>query len=95
MEKAIYNWYKKISPIDKRLEFQQVHEYPLSGTPPVMTHIFRNDKQETIIACKGAPEGILRQSTLTEAEQDEIGLQVKQYAQQGFRVLGVGKATWG
>jgi len=91
MEKAIHRCYEETSVTDKRRQFQQVHEYPLSGHPPIMTHIFKNDQQQTTIACKGAPEGILKQSALTRAKQQEVALQAKLYARQGFRVLGVGK----
>lgn len=94
MEKAIHSWYKSTTAIDRRSEFQQVYEYPLDGHPPIMTHIFQNDFKQTIIACKGAPEGILKQSTLDTAERDGIYLQAKQYAELGFRVLGVGKGIW-
>jgi Ca2+-transporting ATPase len=94
MEKAIHSSYEKIFSVDKRGEFQQVHEYPLSGNPPIMTHIFQNENQETIIAGKGAPEGILKQSTLPESEKQTIGEHAKSYAAKGFRVLGVGKGIW-
>ncbi len=33
--------------------FRQVHEYPIGGKPPMMTHIFQNETGETIIAAKG------------------------------------------
>ena len=44
MEKAIHHLYEKITANDKRLQFTQVHEYPISGKPPMMTHIFKDDK---------------------------------------------------
>lgn len=94
MEKVIHSYYEKTTAADRRNEFKQVHEYPLSGHPPIMTHIFQNDQGQTIIACKGAPEAILKQSTLVAADREEIYLQAKQYAGRGFRVLGVGKGLW-
>jgi P-type Ca2+ transporter type 2C len=94
MEKAIHVAYEKVYDNDQRIYFKQVHEYPLSGRPPLMTHVFENLSGETIIACKGAPEAILRQCKLTETEVKEIALQAKFYAEQGYRVLGVGKAEW-
>lgn len=94
MEKAIHCCYENATTTDRRKLFQQVHEYPLGGHPPVMTHIFKNDQQETIIACKGAPEGILERTALGITERQEIYLQAKQCADVGFRVLGVGQGIW-
>jgi Ca2+-transporting ATPase len=42
MEKAIHSLYKSTNQIDRRKDFQQIHEYPLSGKPPIMTHIFKS-----------------------------------------------------
>jgi Ca2+-transporting ATPase len=94
MEKAIHGYYEKTAITDQRGQFKQVHGYPLSGHPPVMTHIFKNNLNETIIACKGAPEGVLKQSNLPASDQKQIASQIQLYAAQGFRVLGVGKGIW-
>lgn len=94
MEKAIHALYEKTAAADKRPAFQQIHEYPVSGQPPMMTHIFRNEKGETVIAAKGAPEAILVQSNLPDATLKIVEAQILAYAKQGFRVLGIGKATW-
>lgn len=94
MEQAIYTLYDKISTVNKRNQFTQVHEYPISGKPPMMTHIFTDKNNTVIIACKGAPEGILRQSNLSEKEIMQIEEQSLSFAKQGYRVLGVGKSTW-
>lgn len=94
MEKAIHNLYTKSSAVDKRLLFKQVHEYPISGKPPMMTHIFKNDSGEIFIAVKGAPEGILRQCKLSVAELHMLEKQSIVYAKEGYRVLGVGKGKW-
>jgi Ca2+-transporting ATPase len=94
MEKAIHQLYKKNTAIDKRLEFQQVHEYPIGGSPPMMTHIFKNDSGEIIIAAKGASEALLRNSNLSSADLQYLEEQTLFYAKSGYRVLGVGKSTW-
>lgn len=94
MEKAIHHLYEKIAVTDKRSQYRQVHEYPIGGKPPMMTHIFQNGNEEIIIAAKGAPEAILRQSNLSAAEAKKAEEQVQTYAKQGYRVLGVGKANW-
>jgi len=94
MEKAIHAVYKNVATVDKRSQYKQVHEYPIGGKPPMMTHIFKNENDETIIAAKGAPEAILRNANLSIAEIKHIEEQSLQYAKQGYRVLGVGKGIW-
>lgn len=94
MEKAIHALYGQHCINDLRTSYKQVHEYPIGGQPPFMTHIFQNESGETIIAAKGAPEAIWNQSGLPDAERRKIEEQSKLYAQQGFRVLGVGKGLW-
>ena len=94
MEQAIHKLYQKNASTDKRLVFQQVHEYPIGGRPPMMTHIFKDDIGTIVIAAKGAPEAILRQSNLSIAELKHIEEQSLEYAKKGFRVLGVGKGEW-
>ena len=42
MELAIQREYKKLSKQDKRSHYTLVYEYPLSGTPPMMTHIYKD-----------------------------------------------------
>lgn len=94
MEKAIHTLYEKNSSTDKRPLFNQVHEYPVGGKPPMMTHIFKNADNETIIAAKGAPEAIMRQSNLSIAALHAFEKQAMEYAKLGYRVLGVGKSSW-
>lgn len=94
MEKAIHALYESTTAIDKRTAFEQIHEYPIGGKPPMMTHIFKSEKGEIIIAAKGGPEGILRQSNLSVSALKHIEEQSLAYAKKGFRVLGVGKGLW-
>jgi len=94
MEKAIHNLYQQITEEDKRPRYQQVHEYPISGKPPMMTHIFKNSLSEFIIAAKGGPEALLNKSGMSKEEIENIQQQLQLYAKEGFRVLGVGKGCW-
>jgi len=94
MEKAIHELYGKTASADRREQFKQIHEYPIAGKPPKMTHVFSNEKGETIIAVKGGPEGILRQTKLSIKELKQVEEQSHAYAKSGFRVLGVGKGIW-
>lgn len=94
MEKAIHGLYEKVAADDKRKIFIQVHEYPIGGKPPKMTHIFKNDNGEVIIAAKGAVEGIIKQSKLSLVDIQLIEEESANYARKGYRVLAVGKSSW-
>ena len=94
MEKALHNTYQQTTKTDERSCFKMIHEYPLSGKPPMMTHIFESDNGERIIAAKGAPEAILAVSILSENQKNAVRQQIKTFGKQGFRVLGVAKSTF-
>lgn len=91
MEKSIHQAYASTTPHDERPNYRLTHEYPLSGKPPIMTHVFSN-KRRHIIACKGSVEGILLQTELTDEQKKVIEAQTIAFASLGFRVLGVGVA---
>ena len=92
MEKTIHDLYADITLKDQRGEFEMIHEYPLGGTPPMMTHIFENRKKEKIIATKGAPEAIINASKLTAQQKKDIETTIEQFARKGYRILAVGIA---
>jgi Ca2+-transporting ATPase len=94
MEKAIHELYGNSNTTDQRPLYEQIHEYPIGGKPPMMTHIFRNKNGDTVIAAKGAPEAIFRQSNLSESDKLSYEKQAVDYAKEGYRVLGVGKSNW-
>lgn len=94
MEKALHETYHQLNVKNEQENFKMIHEYPLSGKPPLMTHIFENKKGVRIIAAKGAPEAILKQSNLSETELEKIQTALKLMTNEGFRVLGVGEATF-
>ncbi len=91
MEIAIHKTYEENISVDRRAEFRMIHEYPLDGKPPMMTHIFSNKNGERIIAVKGAPEAILQTSNLNEDQKAKVNDQLETFAKAGLRVLGVGK----
>jgi len=90
MEIALHEGYSKLEIKDERPDFKLVHEYPLGGKPPMMTHIFKNQKGTRIIAAKGAPEALIACSNLSTAEIQQINNAIESMSKQGFRVLGVG-----
>ena len=92
MEKTLHKVYEETQKEDKRQAFSMIHEYPLEGKPPMMTHLFENENNERIIAAKGAPEAILAVSNLSEGEKDKLRQRIKDLGKQGYRLLGVAKA---
>lgn len=90
MEQSLHNFYEKIVGIDERPNFKMVHEYPLGGKPPMMTHIFENAEGNRIIAAKGAPEAMMAVSNLTDVEKKNLKQKITFLAAEGYRVLGVG-----
>ncbi|WP_436487068.1 cation-translocating P-type ATPase [Chitinophaga sp. ARDCPP14] len=89
MEKTLHRLYEEMTPLDERTNYTMVHEYPLEGKPPMMTHIFENAAGKRLVAAKGAPEAILQVSNLPEKEKQMILDQVNILAAKGYRVLGV------
>jgi P-type Ca2+ transporter type 2C len=89
MELALHQAYKDIVQNDERINYRLIHEYPLGGKPPMMTHIFENDKGNRIVAAKGAPEALMNVSNLTETEKRQINEGIQLFATEGYRVLGV------
>ncbi len=94
MEIALHEAYEKLEITDERPNYQLVHEYPLSGKPPMMTHIFENGKGNRIIAAKGAPEAIMACSKLSDAQTKQIQVAITTMTQEGYRVLAVGLADF-
>ena len=90
MEVALHDVYSEIIEKDERPFFKMAHEYPLGGKPPMMTHIFQNEKGDRIIAAKGAPEALMDVSNLSATEKQEVKKAIKALASEGYRVLGVG-----
>jgi len=92
MEIALHNAYKDLYSDDERPDFKLVHEYPLGGKPPMMTHIFENTLDKRIIAAKGAPEALMQVSNLSKEEILQIKEAIKSITSEGYRVLGVGES---
>jgi Ca2+-transporting ATPase len=91
MEKTIHRVYEQSQKLDQRPDFRMIHEYPLEGKPPMMTHLFEDASGNRIIAAKGAPEALLEVSKLSETEKKSLRTQIQDFGKQGYRILGVGK----
>ena len=94
MEIALHEAYEKLEITDERPNYQLVHEYPLSGKPPMMTHVFQNKAGHRIIAAKGAPEAIMACSKLSDSQTKQIQDAITTMTQEGYRVLAVGLADF-
>jgi Ca2+-transporting ATPase len=94
MEIALHTVYGTTFPSDERPNFKLVHEYPLAGKPPMMTHVFENSSGKRIIAAKGAPEAMMNVSDLTIPQKKQLGDALTELTTEGYRVLGVGEANF-
>ena len=90
MEISIHGTYKENFINDERADYKMIHEYPIGGKPPMMTHIFENNAGNRIIASKGAPEAILKTSDMSDEAKKKVLNVVHELADAGYRVLGVG-----
>ncbi|WP_291090497.1 cation-translocating P-type ATPase [Empedobacter sp. UBA7494] len=93
MEKTLHRVYEQ-TQVDERNQYQMFFEYPLSGKPPMMTHCFKNNENQRIIAAKGAPEAILNVSKLSEEEKNQLKKVIDDFGLKGFRLLGVAKSNF-
>lgn len=91
MELALHECYGQASDKDLRQQGQLIAEYPLEGTPPMMTHVF-DVAGRVVVAAKGAPERIAREAQLSMQDRTVIEQAVEDFASQGLRVLAVATA---
>lgn len=94
MEKNLHKAYENNTAKDERGEYSMIHEYPLDGVPPMMTHLFENAEGHRIIAAKGAPEAIIAVSELSGKDRSVVMEQANALAQKGYRVLGVASSPF-
>ena len=94
MEIAIHEAYAKLESVDERPNYKLIHEYPLGGKPPMMTHVFEDSKGKRIIAAKGAPEALIEVSSLSDKEKNQALIAMEAMAKKGYRVLGIGIAVF-
>ncbi|HQZ78348.1 MAG TPA: cation-translocating P-type ATPase [Bacteroidia bacterium] len=94
MEKTLHHVYVQTQKTDERTSYQMIHEYPLDGKPPMMTHIFENTNKQRIIAAKGAPEAIINVSVLSASEKENILNVIHDFGNKGYRVLGVAQSNF-
>ena len=93
MEVALHNKYAELFKTDERTGYKMIHEYPLGGRPPMMTHLFEDDHGHRIIAAKGAPEAIINVTSLSTAEKAAVAAAIQEFTASGYRVLAVASAV--
>lgn len=94
MEIAVHEAYTKLESVDERPNYKLIHEYPLVGKPPMMTHVFEDSNDKIIIAAKGSPEALIEVSNLSKNDKKQILNAMETMAKEGYRVLGVGVANF-
>lgn len=94
MELAIHQAYENFANPDERPAFAMVHEYPLGGIPPMMTHLFEDNSGHRIIAAKGSPEAIMAVCGIQEELVKKVITALELLASKGFRVLGVASSDF-
>lgn len=89
METAIRDAYFQLNSAARTATI--IHEYPLGGTPPMMTHVYDNGGQ-VIAAAKGAPEKIMQVCNINETDSTQIRQHLTDMGRSGFRILAVASA---
>ncbi len=75
-------------------DWSLIDDYPLSRDMLAMSRVWQSpDRQERLIAAKGAPEAIVDLCHLDATRQRAIAEHAAAMASQGLRVLGVARAT--
>ncbi len=89
MEKAIVSFCPEQQ--NSRTNYETVKEYPLSGHPPMMTHVYLLNGLVTA-AAKGAPEKIIAVCKPEGNAADKINNVLQQMTAKGLRVIAVASA---
>ncbi|MDD4062276.1 MAG: cation-translocating P-type ATPase [Candidatus Pacebacteria bacterium] len=73
--------------------FDLIKEYPLSKELLALSHAWRLNSTELVVASKGAPEAILDLCHVNENQRQQILQKVQEMSDKGLRVLGVARAN--
>jgi Ca2+-transporting ATPase len=76
-------------------DWQHKHDYALTPEQLALSHVWKaRDRDEYVVASKGAPEAVADLCHLNPAQLDALNTQVNALAAQGMRVLGVARANY-
>ena len=76
----------------EREHWKLAREYELSPQLLAMTHVWRSDDAQDVVAAKGAPEAIALLCRLSEVEHAQAMQEAESLASQGLRVLAIARA---
>jgi Ca2+-transporting ATPase len=93
MEMAILEAFEQKIASPYKPAYKMVHEYPLLGKPPMMTHVYESLNKK-IVAAKGAMERIVHVCKLDAATVAKITGYASSMASKGYRVIGVASAVF-
>lgn len=91
MERAIVSSFEGFGFSGDYSGLRFIHEYPLEGKPPMMTHVYHNG-QGCVAAAKGGVERIMEVARLSAVERERMEAMAADMAGKGYRVLGVASA---
>lgn len=91
METAISEKIKGLDELKNKWTLK--FDYPFEIEGKHMTHIWSNKQGESLLAMKGAVEGVLEHCDTTEKERNEILVSVNRLASEGKRILGLASKT--
>ncbi len=97
MEKAIKSLGEKYLAGTEHIhkDWPLVHEYPLSKKLLALSRVWKaRDREDFVIASKGAPEAIADLCHFNEKQLEELSLSITAMSNDGLRVLGVAKAPF-
>jgi len=86
MERAIYE--KTPVKFDES-KWTLLHDYPFEVEGKHMSHAWQAESGETLVAMKGAIEGVLAHCKLTDEVHENILSRTKLLASEGYRLLGL------
>ncbi len=92
MEKAIWEAYTQLGN-NENTGLVLIHEYPLQGRPPMMTHVYSIDGITTATA-KGAIERITRVCRMNETDTRKVETVSSSFTSKGYRVIAVASAVY-
>jgi Ca2+-transporting ATPase len=97
MEKAIHASAQKVLAGTEHLhgDWKLIEEYALSRELLAVSRVWQSpDRENYVIAAKGAPEAIADLCHLSQADAEALDRAVTAMAERGLRVLGVAKASF-
>lgn len=90
MEQAILKYYQSING-ESLEEYEFIHDYAFHSENKMMGHIWQ--KENRLLAVKGAYEVIAPLCNLSEKNQEKINFEMISLAEQGYRVLAVAETN--